>query len=144
MFVRSRMSRDMIYRKGGKDWVIKAGTISTIDENIVSAQELKSLYGTRIEIISRGWAAEPKKEAPKVAKAEPKKETPKAVKPQPPKKLNNELIDDILVELKKEEQLKEPPKREEPKEPPKQVARRRTTAKKAATKRATRRSKKQP
>jgi hypothetical protein len=48
MFVRSLMDRDVVYRKGGFDWVIKAGTVTYVDENKVSAKEIKGLYGSRI------------------------------------------------------------------------------------------------
>ena len=53
MFVRSLMSKDVIYRKGGLSLVIKAGTSTYVDENKVSAKELKSLYGDRVVISTR-------------------------------------------------------------------------------------------
>ena len=135
MFVRSRMNKDVIYRTGGKDWVIKALTTTLIDENAVSPRELKSLYGSRIEIISRGYTDTPEPKKAEVKKPEPKKAEVK--KPEPPKKLNEALIDDILGELKKEEKV-EDKKKEQPKKTTKTTAR-----KSGATKRTTRRSKKQ-
>ena len=104
MFVRSRMTRDMVYRKGGKEWVIKAGTISSIDENVVTAYELKSLYGSRIDIIARGVTDEVKPTKPVKSEAPKKLESKKV---EPPKKLDTNLIDNILNELKGEADKKE-------------------------------------
>lgn len=134
MFVRSRMSRDVVYRKSGKEFVIKAGTVSAIDENIVSAKELKSLYGSRIDVISKGFDdVPPIKKAIKPAK-KLNVEAPKQ-KPEPPKKLDNALIDNILDELKDEEKEKE--------EAPKKVTRKRAASKKtSATKKAARKNSK--
>lgn len=136
MFVRSRMSRDVVYRKSGKEFVIKAGTVSAIDENIVSAKELKSLYGSRIDVISKGFDdVPPIKKAIKPAK-KLNVEAPKQ-KPEPPKKLDNTLIDNILDELKGEE------KEKGKEEAPKKVTRSRATSKKtSATKKAARKNSK--
>ena len=53
MFIRSRMEKDVTYRRKGHVWLIKANSVTFIDENKVTANELKSLYGSRIEVISR-------------------------------------------------------------------------------------------
>ena len=99
MFVRSRMEKDVTYRRKGNVWIIKANSVTLIDENKVTAKELKDLYGSRIEIISRGTLD--KKEDKKVVKevkVEKKKEEPKPVR----KPLDEMLINDILTEIKDE------------------------------------------
>ena len=64
MFVRSRLEKDIVYRKKGKNWTIKAGTVTYIDEAQVTAQELRKLYSTRIEIMSRERLEVMEKEIP--------------------------------------------------------------------------------
>ena len=106
MFVRSRMSIDFTYRKRGTIWDIKANTVTYIDENKVTAQELKDLYGSRIEIISRDNIIEKEKEIPvkkEVKIAEKKKiELPKKKVEFKEKPLGEQSIFEILDEIKKE------------------------------------------
>ena len=101
MFVRSRMEKDAIYRRKGEVWVIKAGSVTSIDENKVTARELKSLYGSRIEIISRDKLEDEEVKIP--IKKEIKNIENKEVKVEPNKKpLDEFLIKDILTEIKDE------------------------------------------
>ena len=101
MFVRSRMEKDAIYRRKGGVWVIKAGSVTFIDENKVTARELKSLYGSRIEIISRDKLEEEEVKIP--VKKEIKVLENKKVKVEANKKpLDEVLIKDILTEIKDE------------------------------------------
>ena len=106
MFVRSRMSIDVTYRKRGTIWDIKANTVTYIDENKVTAQELKDLYGSRIEIISRDNIVEKEKKIPvkkEVKIAEKKKiELPKKKVEFKEKPLGEQSIFEILDEIKKE------------------------------------------
>lgn len=97
MFVRSLMSKDVTYRKGGLSLIIKAGTSTYVDENKVSAKELKSLYGDRI-ILSTRDGVELAKELPKplFVKKEEKK----------PIVLNEDLIDDVIAQIEAEEKAK--------------------------------------
>lgn len=101
MFVRSRMEKDAIYRRKGGVWVIKAGSVTFIDENKVTARELKSLYGSRIEIISRDKLEDEEVKIP--VKKEIKALEDKKVKVEANKKpLDEVLIKDILTEIKDE------------------------------------------
>ena len=101
MFVRSRMEKDVTYRRKGNVWVIKANSVTYIDENKVRAKELKSLYGSRIEIMSRDVLEEMEKEIPVnkevVKKVERKNPVENVEKP-----LDNIMLNDILSEIKKE------------------------------------------
>lgn len=101
MFVRSRMEKDVTYRRKGNVWVIKANSVTYIDENKVRAKELKSLYGSRIEIMSRDVLEEMEKEIPVnkevVKKVEKKNPVENIEKP-----LDNTMLNDILSEIKKE------------------------------------------
>lgn len=100
MFVRSRLSKDIVYRKKGNSWVIKAGTVTYIDENQVSAQELRELYSTRIAILSRDKLDKMEKEIPVKEVAKPKREH--ALK-RNQKRTVDELLTEIKDEVKKEE-----------------------------------------
>ena len=105
MFVRSRMEKDVIYRRKGGVWVIKAGSVTFIDENKVTARELKSLYGSRIEIISRDELEGEEVKIP--VKKEIKALENKKVKVEVNKKpLDEVLIKDILTEIKDEIPIK--------------------------------------
>ena len=97
MFVRSLMSKDVTYRKGGLSLIIKAGTSTYVDENKVSAKELKSLYGDRVVISTRD-GIELAKELPKpiFVKKEEKK----------PVVLNEDLIEDVIAQIEAEEKAK--------------------------------------
>lgn len=113
MFVRSRLSKDIVYRKRGKSWVIKAGTVTYIDENQVTAKELRELYSTRIEIISMDKLENMEIEIP--VKEEVKKEEIKKVQIEKSKPIisntkpvvtkkhkEDDVIDRLLAEIKDE------------------------------------------
>jgi hypothetical protein len=53
MFVKSSMSRDVKYSKSTGAILIKANTVTLIDDNLVTAKELKDGYGDRITIMSQ-------------------------------------------------------------------------------------------
>ena len=160
MFVRSRMTRDVVYRKGGRDWVIKAGTATSIDESFVSAKELKALYGTRIDIYSVGYSNDEKpeenvkeneKETPTLAQKpeenvkENEKETPTLAQKPASKNVNSnkKLVDVIANLLERPKQEPEPTKaEEEKKEAPNEDKKPATTKKKTMGKKtSTRKSK---
>lgn len=101
MFVRSLMSRDVTYRKGGINWVLKAGTVTFVDEAKVSGKELKSLYGSRIIIISKD--AEEDKIAEPIIEKQKEKIGNKPVTTV----LDETLIDDIIAQIEAEEKDKE-------------------------------------
>ena len=101
MFVRSLMNKDAVYRKGGFDWVIKANTVTFIDESRVTAKELKSLYGSRILIVSRD-----SREDKEVQEVIEKKEAPLFVKQQQPE-LDEKLIDEIIQQIEDEKNKKD-------------------------------------
>ena len=106
MFVKNRESRDFHYRKNGKLTVLKAGTVSYVDENLVTSKELIACYGQRIEVISRDLVAEV---APQ-AIAEEKEASLKSSIKEPLKKvetvkkedLNDSFIEKVLNEIKDE------------------------------------------
>ena len=104
MFIRSLMNRDVIYRKGGFSWVIKAGTVTSIDENRVSAKELKNLYGSRIIVISRD--AEEDKVAEMIIKKQEKVIKENEVK-SPVGVLDETSIDAIIAQIEAEESLED-------------------------------------
>jgi hypothetical protein len=53
MFVKSSMGRDVKYSKSTGAILIKANTVTLIDDNLVTAKELKDCYGDRITIMSQ-------------------------------------------------------------------------------------------
>ena len=53
MFVKSNMSREVRYHKSRGVIVLKPNTVTFVDDNVVSAKELKDCYGDRINIMSR-------------------------------------------------------------------------------------------
>ena len=53
MFVKSNMSREVTYHKSRGSIVLKPGTVTFVDDNLVTAKELKDCYGDRINIMSR-------------------------------------------------------------------------------------------
>ena len=111
MFVKNKEKIDFNYRKNGYLAVLKAGTVSYVDETKISAKELLACYGQRIDIISRELALEI---APKIkeVKKEEKKAAPKKVETVKKEDLNDSFIEKILGEIegedkaKKEENLK--------------------------------------
>ena len=53
MFVKSSMDRDVKYSKSTGAILIKANTVTFVDDNLVTAKELKDCYGNRITIMSQ-------------------------------------------------------------------------------------------
>ena len=53
MFVKSNMSKEVKYHKSKGVVVLKPGTVTFVDDNLVTAKELKDCYGDRINIMSR-------------------------------------------------------------------------------------------
>ena len=104
MFVKNKEKIDFKYRKGNYLAILKALSVSYIDETKVTAQELINCYGQRIDIISRDVAAEvtPEvKEEKKVEKVQPtvsKKEV--TVKKSD---LDDSFLEKVLGEIKEEE-----------------------------------------
>ena len=99
MFVKNKATVDFKYRKGDYVAVLKAGTVSQVDETKVSAKELTDCYGQRISVISLDNIPEPaapKFVAPKAPAATDKVETVKR------EELNDQFIDKILGEIKEE------------------------------------------
>ena len=97
MFVRSLMDKDVIYRKGGLSWTIKANTVTFIDEVRVSAKELKGLYGSRIIIISKDAAED------EIAEPIIKRQKEELEKKPSSTLLDEKLIDDIIAQIEAEE-----------------------------------------
>ena len=101
MFVKNKETIDFQYRKGSYLAVLKAGTVSYVDETKVSAKELIDCYGQRIDVVSRDIAVEV---APKVNKeAEVKDKKVETVKKAD---LDDSFIEKILGEIKEEDTIK--------------------------------------
>ena len=47
------MSREVVYHKSRGSIVLKPGTVTFVDDNLVTVKELKDCYGDRINIMSR-------------------------------------------------------------------------------------------
>ena len=97
MFVKNREKVDFQYRKGSYLAVLKAGTVSYVDETKVSAKELIDCYGQRIDVVSRDIAIEV---TPQIKKEEVKEKKVETVKKN---ELNDSFIEKILGEIKDEE-----------------------------------------
>ena len=100
MFVRNRASIDFKYRKSDYLVVLKANTVTYVDENKVSAKELRGCYGQRIEIISRDIAEDIA--TPHTVEEAIKKEAPKATKIIKKEELNDSFIEKVLEEIEGE------------------------------------------
>ena len=98
MFVKNKEKIDFQYRKGPYLAVLKALTVSYVDESKVSAEELLACYGQRIDIISRDLAMQI---APHVKedKKEVKRKAPKIVETIKKEELNDKFIGKILEEI---------------------------------------------
>lgn len=99
MFVKNKATVDFKYRKGDYVAVLKAGTVSQVDETKVSAKELIDCYGQRISVISLDNIPEPaapKFGTPRVTTTTNKVTTVKK------EELNDQFIDKILGEIKEE------------------------------------------
>ena len=100
MFVKNKAKVDFNYRKGDYVAVLKAGTVSQVDETKVSARELLACYGQRITVISLDETYEaPVKET---FVKEVKVETTDAEKIKK-EDLNDDFINQILDEIKEDE-----------------------------------------
>ena len=119
MFVKNKEKIDFKYRKGSYLAILKAMTVSYVDETKVSAKDLLDCYGQRIDIISRDLAIEiaphvekeVKKTEKVVKKAEKKAEAPKKVETIKKADLNASFIEQILGEIegeKKKDEVKLP------------------------------------
>lgn len=93
MFVKNKEKIDFEYRKGTYLAVLKAMTVSYVDESKVSAKELLACYGQRIDIISRDLAMQI---APGVK--EDKKEVKKAKVVKPVETVKKEDLNDAFIE----------------------------------------------
>ena len=93
MFVRSRMSGPVIYRKCGKSWTIKPYSVTLIDDPRVSARELKMYYGSKIEIISDEVTQETR---------QPEKDVVKSKVEVKPRRVDESSLDALLDEVNKE------------------------------------------
>lgn len=103
MFVRSRMSKQVIYRKGGKAWVIKPHSVTLINDPSITARELKMYYGSKIDIISDEGAFKGSTEGRQPIKNVVKSKVEKPiVKKVEPKKIDEKSLDDILAQVNKE------------------------------------------
>ena len=107
MFVRSLMDKDVIYRKGGFAWVIKARTVTLIDETKVSAKEIKGLYGDRIIIISKDSIED------EVAKPIVERQIAELDKKPSDTLLDETLIDDIIAQIEAEDDNDKPAQKTE-------------------------------
>ena len=103
MFVKNKEKIDFKYRKGSYLAVLKAMTVSFVDENKVSAKDLIDCYGQRIDIISHDLAAEiaphAVKEEIKIDRTPKKIEVPKKVETVKKSELNDSFIEQILGEI---------------------------------------------
>lgn len=91
MFVRNRKNIDFKYNKSGKVIVLKANTVTLVDDSLVTAKELINCYGQRIEIIGQGVAEAPKEEV-----------VNKEVQKPAPQPASDKVLEDILEQVQKE------------------------------------------
>lgn len=112
MFVKNKEKIDFNYRKSGYLAVLKAESVTYVDETKITAKELKDCYGQRIDIISRELALEI---APKVeeAKKAEKNVAPKKVETVKKEDLNDSFIEKILGEIEGEDKVKKEEKKPE-------------------------------
>ena len=101
MFVRSRIDKPLIFRKGGKAWTLKPHAVTLINDPTVTAKEIKGCYGSRVEVISEEGAYTAPRETRQVPKNVVKSKV--EVKPVPkPKKVDEASLDALLEEVNKE------------------------------------------
>ena len=93
------MQKEVKYYKSTGVIVLKPGTVTYVDDNLVTAKELKDCYGDRINIMSRETVEKIIKETAPAPVVEEKKPAPVAVKVEAPKK----------VEVKKPEAVRVAP-----------------------------------
>ena len=100
MFVKNKENLDFKYRKNGYLALLKANTVSYVDETKVTAKELLACYGQRIDIISRELAIEI---APSLGDTKSKApKAPKKVETVKKSDLNDSFIEQILGEIEGE------------------------------------------
>ena len=90
MFVRNRKNIDFNYNKSGKVIVLKANTVTLVDDSLVTAKELINCYGQRIEIIGQG------------VEEAPKEVVNKEVQKPAPQPASDKVLEDILEQVQKE------------------------------------------
>ena len=97
MFVRNKTNVDFTYRKGSYCAILKANSVSFVDENKVTAKEIKNCYGQRVTVISQDSTqyTEEIKKLPPVEKNIKEVTVEKA-------KLNNSFIEELLGEVNEE------------------------------------------
>lgn len=105
MFVRSRIDKPLVFRKGGRAWVLKPHAITLIDDPKVTATEIKGCYGSRVDVISNEGTyvshSTPRQVVQNVVKS--KVEAPvKKAEVSKPKKVDEKSLDDLLDEVNKE------------------------------------------
>ena len=112
MFVKNKEKLDFKYRKNGYLALLKANTVSYVDETKVTAKELKACYGQRIDIISREVIEDDEKEVGETQMVTPEKtEATTKIETVRKEELNNSFIEKVLGEIEGEgapEGTKEP------------------------------------
>lgn len=101
MFVRSRIDKPLIFRKGGRAWTLKPHAVTLINDPTVTAKEIKGCYGSRVEVISE----EGTYVAPKETRQVPKNVVKSKVDVKPvskSKKVDEATLDNILDQVNKE------------------------------------------
>ena len=109
MFVRSRMDKPVIFRKGGKSWILAPHSVTLINDPTVTAKELKCYYGSKIDVISNEGiyegSAAGRQSIKNVVKSKTEttlKSIDKPVKKVELNKVNEKSLDDILDQVNKE------------------------------------------
>ena len=99
MFVKNKENVDFKYRKGSYLVVLKANTVTQVDDTKVSAKELIDCYGQRIKVISHDVV----EEVTPQAKKEYKVEIVKGVDTVKKDELDDSFIEKVLEEIKEED-----------------------------------------
>lgn len=106
MFVKNKASIDFNFRKGSYLVTLKAGTVTYVDENRVTARELIGCYGQRIDVISRDLVQEtpsPVVVKERIKAAQAFKNEEKKIEAAPKKvEFSDSFIDKLLDEIKTE------------------------------------------
>ena len=103
MFVRSRVSKPLVYRKGGRSWIINPNSVTLIDDPTITAKEIKGCYGSRVDVIADEGAYIGSFESRQSIKNVLKSKVEEPVKKfETPKKAGEESLDDILDQVNKE------------------------------------------
>lgn len=108
MFVRSRMDKPVVFRKGGKSWTLAPHSVTLINDPTVTAKELKCYYGSKIDVISNEGIYEdsrgrqPIKNVVKSRVETSTKNVEKPAKKTELPKVDEKSLDDILDQVNKE------------------------------------------